>query len=72
MGIATRAAIDALAPGAPQKIRSMSVRFSKPVYPGETIETHFFGSGPTVRFRSRVTERDVVVLDRGTLTLAEP
>lgn len=69
MGIAVRAAIDALAEGRPERIGALSVRFSSPVYPGETIRTEFHGSGPDVRFRARVVERDVVVLDRGTITL---
>ena len=69
LGIATRAAIDALAGGDSDRLKSMSVRFSRPVYPGETIQTEFYGDGPEYRFRARVLERDVVVLDRGTVRL---
>lgn len=70
LGMATRAAIDTLCGGDSNRMKSLSVRFSKPVYPGETIQTEFFGEGDTVRFRARVLERDVVVLDRGTIRLA--
>jgi acyl dehydratase len=65
-GVTVRAAIDALAQGDSARIASVEARFSKPVFPGETIETQFFAGG---RFRARVTGRDVVVLDRGTVTL---
>lgn len=70
MGIATRALLDTFAPGEPERLRSMFVRFSRPVFPGETIVTEFMRSGDVVRFRCRVAERDVVVLDRGHATLA--
>ena len=45
---------------------SMSLRFSSPVYPGETIRTEIWdeGGGAFV-FRAVVEERDVVVLDQG-------
>jgi acyl dehydratase len=48
----------------------LSVRFSRPVFPGETIKTEFFESGGVVRFRSRAVERDVIVLDRGSAVFA--
>ena len=64
------ALIDALAPGAPERLRSMFVRFSRPVFPGETIATEIYGTGGAVRFCCRVVERDVVVLDRGAAVFA--
>jgi len=69
MGIATRALIQTFAPGEPERLRSMFVRFSKPVFPGETIVTEFYVDGEDVRFRCRVKERDIVVLDRGRATI---
>lgn len=65
MGIATRALLDAICDCQPERLRSMFVRFSKPVYPGETIRTEIYQIDNRVRFRCRVVERDVVVLDRG-------
>jgi acyl dehydratase len=41
------------------------VRFSSPVYPGETIRTEMWLDGSNVSFRARVVERDVVVLNNG-------
>jgi acyl dehydratase len=48
----------------------LSARFSRPVFPGETIRTEFFGTDGEVRFRSRVVERDLIVLDRGSAVFA--
>jgi acyl dehydratase len=69
LGVATRAVLATLADGRPDRLRSLSVRFSRPVFPGETIRTEFFTTSGQIRFRSRVIERDVVVLDRGTVAL---
>lgn len=69
LGIATRAVLSALADSMPDHLRSLSVRFSRPVYPGETIRTELFNTGGEIRFRARAIERDVVVLDRGTVVL---
>ncbi len=49
----------------PARIRSMALRFSAPVYPGETIRTEMWRSGDIVSFQARVVERDVVVLNNG-------
>jgi acyl dehydratase len=49
----------------PARFRSMAVRFSAPVYPGETIRTEMWRDGTIVSFRARVIERDVVVLNNG-------
>jgi acyl dehydratase len=71
MGIATRALLERFAPAQPDRLRSMFVRFSKPVFPGETIVTEFFGNGSQVQFRCRSKERDAIVLDRGRATFAD-
>lgn len=69
LGIATRAVIATLADGQPDRLLSLSARFSRPAFPGETIRTEFLSVGGEIRFRSRVLERDLVVLDRGTVIL---
>jgi acyl dehydratase len=65
MGVATRGLIDAIADGDPSRLAAVSIRFSKPVFPGETIRLEIFRTETGARFRARAVERDVVVLDRG-------
>jgi acyl dehydratase len=65
MGFATRMLLDEFAPGEPELLESLFVRFSKPVLPGETIVTEMFNSDGGIRFRCKAKERDIVVLDRG-------
>lgn len=43
----------------------LETRFSRPVYPGETIRVEALNEPGGVAFRARVEARDVVVLDRG-------
>ncbi len=47
------------------QFKSLKLRFSSPVYPGETIRTEMWRDGDDVSFRSSVVERDVVVLNNG-------
>ena len=54
----------------PARLKSLGVRFSAPVYPGETIRTEMWRSGDTLQFRARVLERDLVVLSHGTAEVA--
>ena len=49
----------------PTRFKSLRLRFSAPVYPGETIRTEIWRDGDVVSFRSRAVERDVVVLNNG-------
>lgn len=52
------------------RLRYLSVRFSAPVYPGETIRTEIWRSGNRVQYRARVLERDLVVLSHGVAEVA--
>ena len=52
-----------LEPGA--SLRAIECRFSKPVYPGETIRVEAWNAPGGMAFRARVDQRQVVVLDRG-------
>ncbi len=69
-GVAGRAIIKACCGGDPARLRSLQVRFSSPVFPGETIRTEIWREGERVSFRARVVERDVVVLNNGLATVA--
>ena len=69
-GTACRAVISTVCKYDATKITGFDVRFSAPVFPGETIVTEMWLDGPVVSFRSKVKERDVVVLNNGKCTLA--
>jgi len=62
MGVLCHALLRALGDYSAESMRGVSLRFSKPAYPGETIRTEIWSDGS---FRARVVERDVVVVDRG-------
>jgi acyl dehydratase len=65
LGIACRAILATYCANDPSRLRFMAARFSSPVYPGETIRVEFHEDADEIRFRAIVTERAVVVLDRG-------
>jgi acyl dehydratase len=43
----------------------MRLRFTAPVFPGETIRTEMWIDGSQVSFRARLVEREAIVLDNG-------
>jgi acyl dehydratase len=69
-GIAGHAILRSCCDYDPQRLRSLAVRFSAPVYPGETIRTEMWRRGNAVQFRARALERDLVVLSHGRAELA--
>ena len=68
-GVAGRAIIKACCEEDPSRLKGLQVRFSAPVFPGETIRTEMWPDGARVAFRARAVERDVVVLNNGLATL---
>lgn len=70
LGVATRAVLRACCDDVPERLRSLKLRFSAPVYPGETLVTDIWRDGHEVGFRTRVAERDVVVLNNGRAVVA--
>ena len=64
LGVATRAVVRACGKGG-DALREFGARFSAPVFPGDTIRTEVWRSGGGGSFRSRVLERDAVVLSNG-------
>ncbi len=62
LGVVTHALLRALCDYDPAALRSLGLRFSAPVYPGETIRTEIWRNGS---FRARVVERDMVVVNNG-------
>ena len=70
-GTACRAVISSVCKYDATKITGFDVRFSAPVFPGETIVTEMWVDGPVASFRSKVKERDVIVLNNGKCTLEQ-
>lgn len=68
-GTACRAVLKTICDYDHTMITGFDVRFSAPVFPGETIVTEMWKDGNVVSFRSKVKERDVVVLNNGKCTL---
>jgi len=69
-GIACRAILKMAAGYDHRRMRALDVRFSRPVYPGESIETDLWLDGSTVSFRCRIPQRDgAVVIDHGRCAL---
>jgi acyl dehydratase len=64
-GIAARAVLRAFDVKDAARLKSIGLRFSAPVYPGETIRTDIWKDGDIISFRASVAERDVTVLNNG-------
>jgi acyl dehydratase len=70
-GIACRALIRGVCGNDPARLKAMSGRFSKSVYPGETQSVEMWDEGGgRIRFRTRVTDRDLTAVDFGEATIA--
>ena len=69
-GVAGHAILKSCCDYDPARLRAMALRFSAPVYPGETIRTEMWRDGAIVSFRARVVERDAVVLNNGRAEIA--
>lgn len=65
-GVAAWSVGQLLCDGEAERIRRFDLRFTSPVYPGETLRTEVWKQGPGVAaFRVRVPARDVVALNNG-------
>jgi acyl dehydratase len=65
-GIATYAVLSEYCDLDPARLMSMSLRFSKPVLPGDRLHFDFWNNtSGNIRFRATASERDQLVLDRG-------
>lgn len=70
LGVAGHAILRTACDYDPAQFKSLKLRFSSPVYPGETIRTEMWIDGADVSFRARVVERDIIVLNNGLATVA--
>ncbi len=64
-GVAVRALLRLCCDDDPARLRAVQVRFSAPVFPGETITTEIWREGDAISFRARVVERDILALNNG-------
>jgi acyl dehydratase len=65
MGLVARALIHACAEGDAARLREIALRFTAPVYPGDTICTHIWEEADRLHFRATAVERNVVVAANG-------
>ncbi|KAI9092716.1 17-beta dehydrogenase 4 variant [Phlyctochytrium arcticum] len=68
-GIATKHVLKEYAGADPTKLRNVKVRFSKHVFPGETLQTEMWKEGNKVIFQVRVVERDVLAISNAAVEL---
>lgn len=68
--IACRAVLATVCDYDPSRIAGFDVRFTSPVFPGDTIETDIWVDGGIVSFRCRVPARGVTALNNGRCLLA--
>jgi len=47
------------------KLKSLKLRFTSPVYPGETVRTEMWRDGNVISFISKIVGRDQIVLNNG-------
>ncbi|MCY1293565.1 MaoC like domain protein [compost metagenome] len=68
-GVVCHALVRTLADYDGARLRGMSLRFSSPVFPGETIRSEIWRNGS---FQARVVERDVLVVSHGIADFKPP
>ncbi len=67
LGVLTHALLKTCCDYDPARFRQMRLRFSAPVYPGETIRTEIWRKGNEMAFRCKSVEQDKVVINNGYL-----
>lgn len=71
LGVAGHAILRCFCDYDASRFKAMKLRFSSPVYPGETLRTEMWKDGNIISFRTKVVERDVVVLNNGRAEVAD-
>ena len=56
----------------PARLRRFDVRFSSPVFPGETVSVEIWQDGTEISFRAHVRSRGVKVIDNGYAVVSSP
>lgn len=69
-GVACQSLVKGPCEGFADRLQSMSARFTRPVFPGERLQTRWWkGSDRHWQFQTIAMDREVVVLDRGEASL---
>lgn len=72
LGFAARAILKRCGGNDPSRFESISVRFSRHVFPGDTLVTEMWReTASEIHFQTKVRERDVVVLSNGLMRLRD-
>lgn len=72
MGIVGRALIHAACGGVASALREMNVRFTAPVFPGDSIRTHIWRDGEHLHFRAFRNDTQRCVIDNGFARVEAP
>ena len=64
-GMAARAIVQAWADGDASRLAQLDVRFSSPVFPGETLAFDMWQEGDDIRYTARSVQRNVLTLNCG-------
>ena len=67
LGVMTHALLKTCCDYDPSRFRRMRLRFSAPVYPGDTIRTEVWRNGNNMAFRCKSVEQDKIVINNGYL-----
>ncbi|MES0825153.1 MaoC family dehydratase [Ruegeria sp. SCP11] len=70
LGVAGHAVLRSYCDYDVNRFKSLKLRFSAPVFPGETLRTEMWKDENTVSFRTLAVERDVVVLNNGVVEIS--
>lgn len=62
LGISARHVLNTYADGDPSLFKAIKVRFSKPVFPGETLRTDMWQQGNRIHFQTSVLETNTTVI----------
>jgi acyl dehydratase len=65
LGVVGHALLKSICDFDARRLKALDVRFSAPVFPGETVRTEIWREGGHFAFRARVVERDIVVINNG-------
>ena len=69
-GIACHAVLKSVLDYDETRMKTFDVRFSAPVFPGETQVVDMWVDGDVASFRVRVKEREIVTINNGRCTFA--